>query len=118
MKINCDAEVSIKEGKGAVGVVARDSDGGLKAGRGRQTHVGGVLVAEAEALRDGPQSALEMRRSNVTYEADPKLLILELGTAPEQASWQLQPLLTDIRLTLEKVENVKIDKISRTTKVE
>ncbi|XP_062014653.1 uncharacterized protein LOC133731252 [Rosa rugosa] len=97
VKINVDAAWSDASKACGLGVVLRDHPGAVVGGSIRSDMCGSALVAEAKAILDGVNYALQHDITKVIVESDALEVVSEIQSKRKNKNWMTYPLIEEIR---------------------
>ncbi|BFG15868.1 hypothetical protein CerSpe_021420 [Prunus speciosa] len=97
IKINVDASWKIEHHKAGIGVILRDSSGVFAAGHACSVAADSIIEAETLAILEGCSFAIQQGHTRVVIESDSKEAISCLNRSIPRGTWQLYPILCNIR---------------------
>ena len=113
IKINSDGAFDMNNKEAGSGVIARSSEGKFVAGTNRKFTAGSAVQAEAMAVKDAVNLAIERKFQKVCFEMDSKELILVLTNKCSNIDWKIRPLVLDIQRLLKLISERKMMLISK-----
>ena len=118
IKINCDAAFIVNNKKAAYGVVARNREGKVLAGKGQWLDVDEAEIAEAITIKQRVKLAVEQRYQKVIIESDAKVVVERINGREKNRYWRTAIIEEDIKELLRNVKEVKVNFVTRNTNTE
>ena len=118
IKINCDAACIVENKTVACGVVARNREGQVLAGKGKWFKVEGAKIAKAMAIKQGALLVVEQGYQKVIIESDAKVVVERINGKERSRYWKTTIIEEDIQEFLRNIKEVKMNFVTRNANTE
>ena len=118
IKINCDAAYIVNNKMAAYGVVARNREGRVLAGKSQWLEMDEAEIAEAIAIKQGIKLAVEQRYQKVIIEFNAKVVVERINGRERSRYWKTAIIEEDIKELLRNVKEVKVNFVTRNANTE
>ena len=102
----------------AYGVVARNREGRVLAGKSQWLEMDEAEIAEAMAIKQGVKLEVEQRYQKVIIESDAKVVVERINGREKNRYWRTAIIEEDIKELLRNVKEVKVNFVTRNSNTE